>query len=156
MAGVLHDFECAAHGVFEKRVKADELPKCPQGCPRSFVKKVFLRAPAHVSNSTKFQDSAVRTLASDFGMTDVKNDKDGGSVMDAMRKGQDLGRPKFMEVPHAAPGWSQRGEAAPSFNPQAAMSTQVQGENAVMKLPAPQPVVGKGHSYRAPLPDNVP
>lgn len=146
MAGVIHDFECAAHGVFEKRVKGGELPKCPHGCSKSFVKKVFLKAPAHVSNGTKFQDSAVRTLAADFGMSDVRNDKDGGSVMDAMRKGQDLGRPKFMEVPHAQPGWSQRGEKAPNFNPQAAISAQFQGENAMTALPPPVPKIER--SYR--------
>jgi hypothetical protein len=56
-----------------------------------------------------------------------------------------------MDVPHAAPGWSQQPNAqAPAFNPQAAIGARVAGENAVehLKIPAPRPLIDPKLVYR--------
>jgi hypothetical protein len=88
---VTNDYLCAAHGPFE--AQSDRCPHCKHN---RFVKIQFLKAPAFTSAKTKNSDRVVKQLAMDYRMTDVKNDKDGGSVMDAMRKGN--------RTPAMAPG----------------------------------------------------
>ena len=65
---ILHDFKCEAHGVFESTVG-----KCPHGCGKGMVHKVFLKAPGAMSNKTKFTDKNMRALAKDMGVTDFNN-----------------------------------------------------------------------------------
>ncbi len=66
--GVLRDFRCAVHGVFESK---EEAPLCPSGC--DVVEKVFLVPPGFRSESTANTDRTVRDLASRHGMTDISN-----------------------------------------------------------------------------------
>lgn len=64
----LFDYECLGHGRFE----AFE-PVCPSGCAGSLVRKVFLKAPGHLSDRSKNIDTTFQNLANDFGLTDMNN-----------------------------------------------------------------------------------
>lgn len=83
--GVTHDFECAAHGVFESRAKR---PKCPKGCSAAFVSKVFLQAPNFGSAGVRTSDKLVREMAEAQGLSDISTSpsRPGGSVADRLRK----------------------------------------------------------------------
>jgi hypothetical protein len=157
---VLNDYTCLAHGELGEMFE----PKCPHGCARSFVKVIFKKPPSIKHNSTKVADMALRDLATDFGMTDLKNDKYGGSIMDQLRnpqKAEDFA-PRWHDVPHAQPGFS-RGEGAsiPTVDPSAAIGgSTVQGENAPARLfgmgaegrvsgiPKPRPLIDPKLVYR--------
>lgn len=156
---VLHDYACAAHGPLGELWE----PKCPHGCSPAFVQIVFNRSAAIKHNSTKVADSAVRALAADFGLTNVGSNG-GESVMDYIRRGKSFSdgytphddretsfAPKFMDIPHAAPGWSQTPNAtAPVVNPQMMIGAKMAGENAVapLTIPAPRPHVDPKLVYR--------
>jgi hypothetical protein len=88
MAGVIHSFECAAHGIFEKRVKHGVVPKCPKGCGKGLVKLVFTQAPGFVSARTRTGDRLVKEMATMQGLSDISTSpsRPGGSVMDRIRK----------------------------------------------------------------------
>jgi len=79
---ITRDFECMAHGVFES---VELTPKCPKGCSKKFVKLVHLQAPGHIGAKTKNADRIFKDVAKQAGLTDMRNDKEGGSVMDHMR-----------------------------------------------------------------------
>ncbi len=67
--GVLHDFRCYGHGVFES---SEEAPLCPfAGC--NTVEKVFLQPAAFRSNRTTRIDQRVEGLAKTHGLTDISN-----------------------------------------------------------------------------------
>lgn len=104
--GVLHNYECAAHGVYESSAG----PKCPYGCAKAFQRLVFLQAPGTRSQKTKFIDRETRALAAQYRMTNIKSSPDGESVMQTMRRTgnyPDSMQAKWLpDVPHAAPGWS--------------------------------------------------
>lgn len=123
MARIL-ELRCSAHGPFENDEK-----KCLWGCPNSWVTQEFRTPPNIRSGGTKFVDHQLRGLAQDYGLSDIKNDKDGTSVMQSIKKGEDF-RPKFVEIPHAAPGWSQRGDK-PLSAPTGAFLNGQKGENAI-------------------------
>lgn len=75
---VIKEWECKAHGYFDG---PDQV--CPHGCPQQFVDRVFLTPPAVRSQGTVRSDKMLDQLAKDYGMTDIKNDKDGTSVANA-------------------------------------------------------------------------
>lgn len=77
-----HDFECAAHGIFQARVNRGVVPRCPKGCSKALVKLVFLRAPGTVSARTRTSDRLVREMAQAQGLTDISTSpsRPGGSV----------------------------------------------------------------------------
>ena len=79
---VTHDYRCSAHGPYE-----GTSAKCPHCGHSKFTKLEFNQAPSFKSARTKNSDSTLKQLALDYKMTNIKNDKAGGSVMDAMRKG---------------------------------------------------------------------
>jgi hypothetical protein len=85
---VLHDFECAAHGYFEARTKGGNVPRCPKGCSKAFVKLVRLQAPGMVSARTRTGDRLVREMADMQGLSDISTSpsRSGGSVADRNRK----------------------------------------------------------------------
>jgi hypothetical protein len=157
---VLNDYQCLAHGELGEMFE----PKCPHGCAKSFVRVIFKKPPAIKHNGTKVADAALRGLAADFGMTDIKNDKYGGSVMDQLRNPQSEQdfAPRWHEVPHAAPGFSRtEGANVPKFDPQAGIGgSTVQGENAaarifgtnedgrVKAIPRPRPIIDPKLVYR--------
>src|SRR5215469_13199732 len=77
------DWECAAHGVFEKRTKtAQDVPKCPKGCSRALVKLVFLQPVGHVSGRTRTADRLVKEMAAAQGLSDISTSpsRSGGTV----------------------------------------------------------------------------
>jgi hypothetical protein len=115
MAAIL-ELKCAAHGEFESTELA-----CPHGCPKRFVVQEFRTPNAIHDGKTAFTDRTLRGLADSVGLTDMRNDKDGSSVMANQRsttpKGMDF-RPKWVDIPHASPGWSQREERSPVVTPQ--------------------------------------
>jgi hypothetical protein len=103
---VTHDYECAAHGVFESKTG-----KCPYGCSKRFVQRVFLQAPAFKSTRTKRADRELNLLAKSYNMTDIRNGRDGESVMQTQGRGHfgssdDPRSSTWIDVPHAQPGFS--------------------------------------------------
>jgi hypothetical protein len=65
----LNDYICQAHGIFRDSYTG----KCPHGCDKQFVEKIFLKAPGLKSGRTKNIDGTLRDLAADYGMTDMNN-----------------------------------------------------------------------------------
>ena len=133
MARIL-ELRCEAHGEYEHHEKV-----CPWGCPPDWVTQEFRTAPNIRHGRTRFVDHQLRGLAQDYGLSDIKNDKDGSSVMQSIRKGEDFS-PKFVDIPHAAPGWTQRGEKPMQANAGSFLMGQ-KGENAIdryTKTIAPQ------------------
>jgi len=78
---VLSDYRCMAHGVFEAWDA-----KCPHGCSGGFVEKIFLKPVGMKSDATKHNDKTLNNLAKDYGMTDLKTQRDGESQMDATKR----------------------------------------------------------------------
>jgi hypothetical protein len=107
---VMKEYVCAAHGEFEART-----PKCPRGCSSRFVRQEFRTAPAARSGRTKLLDKEMRNLATDYRLPDIRVTEPGMSVMDNLRKNPSFA-PSWGQVDHAAPGFSQRGDAK-TFNP---------------------------------------
>jgi hypothetical protein len=85
---VTHDFECAAHGHFEARVKAGTVPRCPKGCSKALVKLVHLRPPGTVGARTRSADRLLRQAAEMQGLSDISTSpsRSGGSVADRNRR----------------------------------------------------------------------
>lgn len=82
MGGVLHDYECAKHGVFEAR----NPKKCPfKGCTEEIV-RVFLKAPGLKSDRTKGLDKTTKQLAMDYKMTNLASTREGESQGKAYRE----------------------------------------------------------------------
>jgi hypothetical protein len=101
---VTSDFECAAHGFFEARVKPGTVPRCPKGCSTSFVKLVHLRPVGHVSARTKNADRLLREAAGMQKLSDISTSpsRAGGSVMDRLRQ-----RNQPVVSPVQLPGWGE-------------------------------------------------
>lgn len=109
MAAIL-ELKCAAHGEFESTEFA-----CPHGCPKRFVVQEFRTAPFVHDGITANTDKTLRGLADSVGLTDMSNRN--GSVMNSQKpnpahRGLDFS-PKWVDIPHASPGWSQRQEKSP-------------------------------------------
>ena len=81
---ILRDYECLAHGYFES---GETSPKCPYGCANSLVHQVFLKAPGIGTDRTKGIDTTMRSLANDFGLTDVST-RGGDSVKENLKRTQ--------------------------------------------------------------------
>jgi hypothetical protein len=69
---VLHDYFCSQHGVFESFSE-----KCPMKPCKGEVSRVFLQPVGIKSDRTKKADKALKQLASDFKMTDIKSTREG-------------------------------------------------------------------------------
>lgn len=121
---VILELRCLAHGPYEHGEKI-----CPWGCPPSFVTQEFRTPPSIKSGGTKFVDAQLRGLAQDYKLRDIKNDKDGTSVMESIRKGEDFS-PKFIDIPHPEPGWTRRGEKSNTVSPSPYLLGRP-GENAL-------------------------
>lgn len=107
---VIKEWKCAGHGSFEGPEGI-----CPYGCPPRFVVQEFLTAPAVHDGVTAYTDKTLRGLAESVGLTDMKN-SDGTSVMSNQRRNTPKGldfSPRWLDIPHASPGWSQRQEQSP-------------------------------------------
>lgn len=125
--GVNREWRCIGHDLaFES---TEDKPLCPAGCSNKFVVQEFRTAPSIRSGGTRVMDTMTRQLASDYNMTDMRNDKDGSSVMASTRT--ESGGTRVVGNPNrqaywnrglfpVKEGWAQRGEAAPVFNPKSA------------------------------------
>jgi len=111
--GVVHAFECLAHGLFESRVKAGEVPKCPKGCSKDLVTLVFVQAPGFVGARTRKADQLLREAAEMQGLSDISTSpsRPGGSVADRNRK-KNLQR---IRLPDGSTGYVQPSQAAVSM-----------------------------------------
>lgn len=94
---VKKEWVCMAHGNFEA-----DAPVCPAGCTTN-VERVFLTAPAGLSEKTKVVDTHLQRLAASYGYTDLSNRN--GSVAASSRRsggagpgGYDL-TPRWEAVP---------------------------------------------------------
>lgn len=132
MSRILREWRCAAHGEFSNRSG-----RCPRGCSKRFVVQEFRTAPAIKHGRTTGADRELNQLAASYGMTDIHNGADGESVMQMMRK-KPTHAPTWGTVEHAAPGWSQRGESAKTFNP-ASMGTPAENRIAEVQSMFTQP-----------------
>jgi len=104
--GVLHAFQCRAHGTFDQRVDVSngvKIPKCPHGCSKSFVSLVFVQAPGHIRPGTKRADRLVREACDMQKISDLSlsPSRSGGTVAERNRAKAMLGR-KASGVPEAA------------------------------------------------------
>lgn len=69
--GVLHNYECAAHGTFEATVEVGEVPWCPHGCSPGFVQLVFLKPPLVSNERYRVANKLVREMAEIQGLSDI-------------------------------------------------------------------------------------
>lgn len=70
---VLKEFKCLAHGFFDGWE-----PKCPNGCTGDeLIMRVFLTPVGMKSDATKHNDSTIQSLASEYGMSDIKSTREG-------------------------------------------------------------------------------
>jgi len=72
--GVLHDYVCPKHGLFESTEEKCYRPRCKQQ-----VIKVFLQPPGLIGENTKKADRNINQLAIDFNMTNIKSTREGES-----------------------------------------------------------------------------
>jgi hypothetical protein len=70
--GVLKDYMCTQHGVFESRE-----PQCPIKFCKGDLSVIFLQPVAIKSAKTKNNDKTLNQLALEFDMTDIKSAKAG-------------------------------------------------------------------------------
>jgi len=88
--GILRDYYCDSHGIFE----AWE-PQCPMKHCKSEISVVHLKPVGTRSDKTKKADKTIQNLALDFGMTDIKSTKEGehqtGYITRNNEKPQDKG-----------------------------------------------------------------
>lgn len=103
----LREFRCSGHGEFEAYA-----PIC-QFCGHGhFVKQEIRTAPAFRRKNMKFIDGTLRGIADDYGLTVLKNDpKAGVSVLQALTKTNDVNKPRWVGIEHAAPGFSRTPDA---------------------------------------------
>lgn len=124
---IVKEWRCAAHGEFE-----NSTGKCPSGCPRSMVVQEIRTPPAYRRpGKMAWIDRQMQGIAADAGLTDMKSDgKAGVSVLaNEMRRKELAGQaqqkktggkplfPTWLDVPHAAPGFSRQKDAkVPTIN----------------------------------------
>jgi len=68
---VIKEYFCKAHGHFEA---IDAI--CPHGCSATSVERVFITAPGYPQKMGGI-DRTLKSLASDFNMTDMKHNSNG-------------------------------------------------------------------------------
>jgi hypothetical protein len=99
---VLKEFACKAHGPFEEIVEQDTTPPCPKGCSPRFVVREIRSAPAARGVITGKMDTLYRNVAKDFGLSNLKVDKENGkSVMQNLQSGENFS-PRWVDVPREA------------------------------------------------------
>jgi hypothetical protein len=130
----IFEMRCAAHGPYESTDK-----KCPHGCPDRFQVQEIRTPPAYHNGRTAYTDATLRGLADSCGLTDMKNDKDGSSVMSQQTRPQNKDgldfSPRWVDIPHAAPGWSRReGERSPVVMPEQVGQPGLQAANIVKQF----------------------
>lgn len=140
---IVKEWRCEAHGEFE-----NANGKCPGGCPSDWVHREFRTAPAARSAVMGHTDRELRNLANDYGLSDIKNDKDGSSVMQSLKRPEGDIKPKWGDISKtwSPPGWSQRGEKPQSMTVPGTFGNHLQGQNGLEGFKFGQPMpkfVGK-------------
>lgn len=90
---VMKDFKCAKHGYFESR-KAE----CPMKDCHEEVMVVFLQAPANLSDRTKLGDKALKGLAKDFKMGDIKSTRAGETQGNVLSRNNKFSEKEYKEA----------------------------------------------------------
>ena len=94
--GVLKDYYCDNHGVFE----AWE-PKCPMKHCKGEIAKVFLKPVSVKSDKTKATDKNLKQLAMDYDMTDIKSTREGEHQTGYMKRKNKLSDKQFQQATEA-------------------------------------------------------
>ena len=94
--GVLKDYYCDNHGVFE----AWE-PKCPMKHCKGEISVVFLKPVGVKSEKTKRTDKNVKQLAIDYDMTDIKTTREGEHQTGYMKRHNKLSDKEFAQATEA-------------------------------------------------------
>lgn len=127
---VLREYRCTAHDhEFESM---EDRPSCPFGCNSKFVVQEF-RTPFGIGTQrTATVDRLQKNLADDYGLTDMRNDRD-SSVMSQTRResggmrrlgsGRVINEYRAEQAATWAPsifrpqqGWARNGGEVPTFN----------------------------------------
>jgi len=94
--GVLKDYFCESHGVFESREA-----KCPiKGC-NAALSVVFLQPVAIKSSKTTKTDKNLQQLAMDFDMTDIKSTRAGEHQTGYLKRKNKLSDKEFEQATEA-------------------------------------------------------
>jgi len=127
MARILRDYKCQDHGFFEGFE-----PVCPEGCTHE-VLQVYLKAPGLVSDKTKAGDKHLKSLASEFDMSDIKSTKPGENQSGYLTRKNKFSEKEYAEAEKYAtrkkPGRPRKGKAA-AETPQAPQEPRA-GDNAI-------------------------
>lgn len=78
---ILRDYICLAHNDFESATGA-----CPYGCSPGMVRQVFKKAPAFHNGASARGDAALRLLADDYKMTDLRQKHDEPALIKDWKK----------------------------------------------------------------------
>lgn len=120
---VNREWRCTFHECeFES---TDNPPHCPYGCDPALVVMEFRTPVSTRSTGTRHADAWQRQLAEDYGLTDMRGDKDGSSVMSNTRQSSGgtrrIGNQQtaYWDAERFAykPGWVARQEETPVFKP---------------------------------------
>lgn len=130
---VLKEWRCKAHGAFESTKK-----RCPSGCPESWVVQEIRTPPAYRrSGRMKWVDEQAKAIAKENGLSDMKADpKANISVLEAAKRS---GQSRWVDVPHAAPGFSRDPNAKVPTVSGANFGTAHQAPFSVTQTPPPPP-----------------
>jgi hypothetical protein len=93
MARILRDYKCQEHGFFEGFE-----PICPEGCTDELVLQVFLKSPGFVSAKSKAADKNLQSLATEFGMSDIKSTRVGESQAGYLKRNNKFSEKEYAEA----------------------------------------------------------
>jgi len=94
--GILRDYYCESHGVFE----AWE-PECPMKHCNSTISIIHLKPVGMKSDKTKKTDKTVKQLAIDYDMTDIKTTREGEYQTGYMKRHNKLTDKEFDQATEA-------------------------------------------------------
>ena len=94
--GVLKDYMCTEHGVFESREA-----KCPIKFCTGDLSVIFLQPVAIKSEKTKRNDKNLKQLALEFDMTDIKSTRAGEHQDGYLKRKNKLSDKKFAQAGEA-------------------------------------------------------
>jgi hypothetical protein len=133
------EWRCTFHECeFES---SDNPPHCPYGCDPVLVVMEFRTPPSTRSTGTRHADAWQRQLAEDYGLTDMRGDKDGSSVMSNTRASSGGARQiGEQNKPYwdanrfpVKPGWVARNEETPVYKPPKDLACAATSESAMQQ-----------------------
>lgn len=101
---VLKDYCCPKHGEFESREA-----QCPMKNCDADVYVLFKKAPGLKSDKTKSTDKNLKSLALDFGMTDIKSTREGEHQSGYLKRNNKLSDKQFAEATAAMEAQQNKG-----------------------------------------------